>query len=190
MELSTLTAISPVDGRYRGKTAGLDRYFSEFALIRYRVKVEVEYFIALPELPLPQLASLSMELEGMKLTKAEIFERLRSIYSNFSIDDAKRIKEHESVTNHDVKAVEYFIKEKFDSMGLEKWKEFIQFGLTSQDINYTSLPMSVRRCSSRSFLCSTSSSPLSRSEPTNGPISPCSPRPTASQRRPHASAKR
>ena len=152
MELSTLTAISPVDGRYRGKTAGLDRYFSEFALIRYRVKVEVEYFIALAELPLPQLASLSMELEGMKLTKAEIFERLRSIYSNFSIDDAKRIKEHESVTNHDVKAVEYFIKEKFDSMGLEKWKEFIHFGLTSQDINNTSVPMSVRDALHESFI--------------------------------------
>ncbi len=152
MELSTLTAISPVDGRYRGKTAGLDRYFSEFALIRYRVKVEVEYFIALAELPLPQLASLSMELEGMELTKAEIFERLRSIYSNFSIDDAKRIKEHESVTNHDVKAVEYFIKEKFDSMGLEKWKEFIHFGLTSQDINNTSVPMSVRDALHESFI--------------------------------------
>ncbi len=152
MELSTLTAISPVDGRYRGKTAGLDRYFSEFALIRYRVKVEVEYFIALAELPLPQLASMSMELEGMKLTKAEIFERLRSIYSNFSIDDAKRIKEHESVTNHDVKAVEYFIKEKFDSMGLEKWKEFIHFGLTSQDINNTSVPMSVRDALHESFI--------------------------------------
>lgn len=152
MELSTLTAISPVDGRYRGKTAGLDRFFSEFALIRYRVKVEVEYFIALAELPLPQLASLSMELEGTKLTKAEIFERLRSIYSNFSIDDAKRIKEHESVTNHDVKAVEYFIKEKFDSMGLEKWKEFIHFGLTSQDINNTSVPMSVRDALHESFI--------------------------------------
>lgn len=152
MELSTLTAISPVDGRYRGKTAGLDRYFSEFALIRYRVKVEVEYFIALAELPLPQLASLSMELEGTKLTKAEIFERLRSIYKNFSLDDAKRIKEHESVTNHDVKAVEYFIKEKFDSMGLEKWKEFIHFGLTSQDINNTSVPMSVRDALHESFI--------------------------------------
>lgn len=152
MELSTLTAISPVDGRYRGKTAGLDRYFSEFALIRYRVKVEVEYFIALAELPLPQLASLSMELEGTKLTKAEIFERLRSIYKIFSLDDAKRIKEHESVTNHDVKAVEYFIKEKFDSMGLEKWKEFIHFGLTSQDINNTSVPMSVRDALHESFI--------------------------------------
>jgi adenylosuccinate lyase len=152
MELSTLTAISPVDGRYRGKTAGLDRYFSEFALIRYRVKVEVEYFIALAELPLPQLASLSMELEGTKLTKAEIFERLRSIYKILSLDDAKRIKEHESVTNHDVKAVEYFIKEKFDSMGLEKWKEFIHFGLTSQDINNTSVPMSVRDALHESFI--------------------------------------
>ena len=134
MELSTLTAISPVDGRYRSKTSGLDRYFSEFALIRYRVKVEVEYFIALCKLPLPQLAGVP----------AEALEKLPSLYEDFTEADAMRIKEHESVTNHDVKAVEYFLKERFDAMGLEQWKEFIHFGLTSQDINNTSVPMSVK----------------------------------------------
>lgn len=141
MELCALTAISPVDGRYRGKTENLDRYYSEYALIRYRVKVEVEYFIALAELPLPQLADLASPAYA---TREELFAALRSIYVNFSLDDARRVKEHESVTNHDVKAVEYLLKEKFDAMGLEKWKEFIHFGLTSQDINNTSVPMSVR----------------------------------------------
>ncbi len=152
MELSPLTAISPVDGRYRGKTAGLDNFFSEFALIRYRVKVEVEYFIALAELPLPQLVGLSMSLEGMNLTKDEIFKKLRGIYRNFTIADAERVKAHEAVTNHDVKAVEYYIKEEFDKMGLSRWKEFIHFGLTSQDINNTSVPMSVRDALHDSFL--------------------------------------
>lgn len=152
MELSSLTAISPVDGRYRSKTAGLDQYFSEFALIRYRVKVEIEYFIALCELPLPQLASITMTEGGRTLTKEEIFERLRSIYRNFTVEDAARVKAHEAVTNHDVKAVEYFIKEQFDAMGLEQWKEFIHFGLTSQDINNTSVPMSVRDALHESFL--------------------------------------
>ncbi len=152
MELSPLTAISPVDGRYRSKTADLDKYFSEFALIRYRVKVEVEYFIALAELPLPQLESLSMKADGKELSKEEIFSRLRDIYSNFTISDAERIKAHESVTNHDVKAVEYFLKEEFDRMGLQQWKEFIHFGLTSQDINNTSVPMSVRDAIHESFL--------------------------------------
>lgn len=152
MELSSLTAISPVDGRYRSKTAGLDQYFSEFALIRYRVKVEIEYFIALCELPLPQLASITMTDGGRTLTKEEIFERLRSIYRNFTVEDAARVKAHEAVTNHDVKAVEYFIKEQFDAMGLEQWKEFIHFGLTSQDINNTSVPMSVRDALHESFL--------------------------------------
>ena len=140
MELSALTAISPVDGRYRGKTSGLDLYFSEFALIRYRVKVEVEYFIALAELPLPQLAGVG-EVAGDAGT---LFARLRGIYENFTEADALRVKEHESVTNHDVKAVEYFLKEKFDEMGLSQWKEFIHFGLTSQDINNTAVPMSLR----------------------------------------------
>ena len=133
MELTTLTAISPIDGRYRGKCENLDRYFSEFALIRYRVKVEIEYFIA-----------LSATIEPLKAFDAKAFaEPLRDIYRNFSLDDARRIKEIESVTNHDVKAVEYFIKERFDALALTPFKEFIHFGLTSQDINNTSVPMSV-----------------------------------------------
>lgn len=134
MELNSLTAISPIDGRYRGKCAKLDEYFSEYALIRYRVRVEVEYFIALCEIPLPQLAG----------TDCNLFDSLRDIYRNFSVADAQRIKDIESVTNHDVKAVEYFLKEKFDILGLEKHKEFIHFGLTSQDINNTSVPLSVK----------------------------------------------
>lgn len=134
MNLSTLTAISPIDGRYRGKTESLDAYFSEFALIRYRVKVEVEYFIALCELPLPQLSSVS----------SDVFADLRAIYENFTVEDAQRIKDIESVTNHDVKAVEYFLKEKFDALNLGECKEFIHFGLTSQDINNTSVPMSIK----------------------------------------------
>jgi len=133
LKLTELTAISPVDGRYRGKCERLDEYFSEYALIRYRVKVEIEYFIALCELPLPALASVP----------ADVFGKLRAIYEQFSVEDALRIKEIESVTNHDVKAVEYFLKEKFDVLGLEKTKEYIHFGLTSQDINNTSVPMSI-----------------------------------------------
>lgn len=134
MNLSSLTAISPIDGRYRAKAEQLDLYFSEFALIRYRVKVEVEYFIALCKIPLPQLSSVD----------SNKFEDLRKIYENFSIENAQHIKEIESVTNHDVKAVEYFLKEKFDDMGLHQYKEFIHFGLTSQDINNTSIPMSIK----------------------------------------------
>lgn len=134
MDLSTLTAISPIDGRYRGKAESLDAYFSEYALIRYRVKVEVEYFIALCELPLPQLSGVS----------ADVYDALRAIYGNFTLEDAQRIKDIESITNHDVKAVEYFLKEKFDVLGLAEYKEFIHFGLTSQDINNTSVPMSVK----------------------------------------------
>ncbi len=134
MDLCTLTAISPIDGRYRSKTESLDVYFSEFALIKYRVKVEVEYFIALCELPLPQLQGVSQSL----------FADLRAIYENFSLEDAQRIKDIESVTNHDVKAVEYFLKERFDALNLSDFKEFIHFGLTSQDINNTSVPMSVK----------------------------------------------
>lgn len=133
MELTELTAISPIDGSYRGKCLPLDEYFSEYALIRYRVRVEIEYFIALCEIPLPQLEGIDKK----------VFPRLRKIYKNFSIDDAKRIKEIESVTNHDVKAVEYFLKENFDKLGMEAHKEFIHFGLTSQDINNTSVPMSI-----------------------------------------------
>ncbi|MCH5346789.1 MAG: adenylosuccinate lyase [Muribaculaceae bacterium] len=133
MVLSQLTAISPVDGRYRGKCEALDNYFSEYALIKYRVKVEVEYFIALCQIPLAPLAGVN----------SDTFEQLRDIYRNFSLADAERIKEIESVTNHDVKAVEYFLKEKFDAIGLADVKEFIHFGLTSQDINNTSVPMSI-----------------------------------------------
>lgn len=134
MALSTLTAISPIDGRYRSKAEVLENYYSEYALIRYRVKVEIEYFIALCELPLPQLAGID---------KA-IFPTLREIYTNFSVEDAQKVKDIESVTNHDVKAVEYFIKEKFDALKLDAYKEFIHFGLTSQDINNTSVPMLIR----------------------------------------------
>ncbi len=134
MSLSSLTAISPIDGRYRGKVEVLENYYSEYALIRYRVKVEIEYFIALCKLPLPQLAGVDHALFG----------ELRDIYAKFSVDDAQRVKDIESVTNHDVKAVEYFIKEQFDRLGLAQYKEFIHFGLTSQDINNTSVPMLVR----------------------------------------------
>lgn len=134
MELNSLTAISPVDGRYRSKCEALDLYFSEYALIRYRVRVEVEYFIALCNIPLPQLTGIN----------PEVFPELREIYLNFSLSDAERIKDIETTTNHDVKAVEYFLKERFDQLGLEPYKEFIHFGLTSQDINNTAVPMSVR----------------------------------------------
>ena len=135
MKLDLLTAISPVDGRYRSKTEKLAGYFSEYALIRYRVRVEIEYFIALCELPLPQLKSFDQGL----------FSRLRDIYLQFSEQDAQRIKDIEKTTNHDVKAVEYFIKEEFDKIGgLDAYKEFIHFGLTSQDINNTSVPLSVK----------------------------------------------
>lgn len=134
MNLSSLTAISPIDGRYRNKTEELSIYFSEFALIKYRVKVEVEYFIALCELPLPQLTNAN----------SSIFPSLRNIIETFSEQDALHIKEIEKVTNHDVKAVEYFIKEKFDKLQLSEYKEFIHFGLTSQDINNTSVPLSIK----------------------------------------------
>ena len=135
MELDILTAISPIDGRYRSKTEKLADYFSEYALIRYRVRVEIEYFITLCELPLPQLKEFDNSL----------FDRLRDIYRNFSTADAARVKEIERTTNHDVKAVEYFIKEQFDAIGgLDSYKEFIHFGLTSQDINNTSVPLSMK----------------------------------------------
>ena len=135
MELSLLTAISPIDGRYRGKTEALAEYFSEYALIRYRVRVEIEYFIALCELPLPQLENFNHKL----------FDQLRDIYRNLTPAEAQRVKDIEKVTNHDVKAVEYFIKEELDKIGgFEKYKEFIHFGLTSQDINNTSVPLSVK----------------------------------------------
>lgn len=130
-----LTAISPIDGRYRGKTEALAGYFSEFALIRYRVRVEIEYFITLCELPLPQLATMDHGL----------FPRLRAIYEDFSERDAARVKTIEQTTNHDVKAVEYFIKEKLDEIGgMDSYKEFVHFGLTSQDINNTSVPLALK----------------------------------------------
>ena len=135
MDLSLLTAISPIDGRYRTKTDPLADYFSEYALIRYRVRVEIEYFIALCELPLPQLKDFNRSL----------FEPLRDLYRNFSESDAQRVKDIEKVTNHDVKAVEYFIKERLDDMGgFDRYKEFIHFGLTSQDINNTAVPLSMK----------------------------------------------
>ena len=134
MSISSLNAISPIDGRYRNKVEQLAPYFSEEALIKYRVLVEIEYFIALCEIPLPQLADFNTDL----------FEDLRAIYKNFTAIDASAIKEIENVTNHDVKAVEYFIKEKFDALNISKYKEFIHFGLTSQDINNTAIPLSIK----------------------------------------------
>ncbi len=134
MPLNELNAISPIDGRYRSKVNELGNYFSEEALIKYRVLVEIEYFIALCELALPQL----------KDVKIEQFKDLRDIYQNFTLEDALTIKSIEKVTNHDVKAVEYFIKEKFNSLGLKEYKEFIHFGLTSQDINNTAIPLSIK----------------------------------------------
>ncbi|EFB92181.1 adenylosuccinate lyase [Prevotella bivia] len=135
MNLDLLTAVSPIDGRYRNKTEQLANYFSEYALIRYRVRVEIEYFITLCELPLPQLSNFDHLL----------FDALRNIYRNFTEVEAQRVKDIEKVTNHDVKAVEYFIKEAFDKIGgLDAYKEFIHFGLTSQDINNTSVPLSIK----------------------------------------------
>lgn len=134
MELSSLTAVSPVDGRYAGKTEILREYFSEFALIRYRIRVEIEYFIALCEIPLPQLADFDRSLFG----------KLRDIYRTITPEEAMRVKEIEKVTNHDVKAIEYYIKEHFKTLGISKWGEFVHFGLTSQDINNTSVPLSFK----------------------------------------------
>ena len=143
MELNLLTAISPIDGRYRGKTEPLSEYFSEYALVRYRVRVEIEYFIALCELPLPQLQDFNHDR----------FEAMRDIYRQFTPADAQRVKDIEAVTNHDVKAVEYFIKERLDQMGgFENYKEFIHFGLTSQDINNTSVPLSVKEVIEQVYL--------------------------------------
>ena len=134
MSLNALTAISPIDGRYTSKTEKLQQYFSESALIKYRIQVEVEYFISLCELPLTQLQNFP----------SDKFQDLRNLYQNFSIDSAERIKDIESITNHDVKAVEYLIKEEFDKLELSKYKEFIHFGLTSQDINNTAVPLSIK----------------------------------------------
>ncbi len=131
MNLSTLTAISPIDGRYRRQVNQLADFFSEYALIKYRIRVEIEYFIALCELPLPQLVEID----------EDAYPQLRAIYQNFSLADAEKVKEIEQITNHDVKAVEYFIKEKFKILSLEKYQEFVHFGLTSQDINNTAIPL-------------------------------------------------
>ena len=131
----SLIAVSPIDGRYASKTSELQNYFSEYALMKYRVRVEIEYYIAICELPLPQLVGVDHAL----------FPKFREIYQNFSLEDAQRVKDIESVTNHDVKAIEYFIKEKFDAIGgLEQYKEFVHFGLTSQDINNTSFPLMIK----------------------------------------------
>ncbi|MES2621173.1 MAG: adenylosuccinate lyase [Bacteroidota bacterium] len=142
MQLNPLTAISPVDGRYRNKTEELANYFSEYALIKYRVQVEVEYFIGLCEIPLPQLSDFPMKH----------FSSLRNLMVNFSETDAQTIKDTEKITNHDVKAVEYFLKEKFETLGLDKWKEFIHFGLTSQDINNTAIPLSFKEANEQLYL--------------------------------------
>jgi len=142
MNLNALTAISPVDGRYRRAGKELAAYFSEYALIKYRVRVEIEYFIALCEIPLPQLQNVDKS----------IFTSLRDVYLNFSKEDAQAIKDIEKVTNHDVKAVEYFIKEKFDALNLAEFKEFIHFGLTSQDINNTSVPLSLKEAVLEQYL--------------------------------------
>jgi adenylosuccinate lyase len=140
--MHSLEAVSPIDGRYSAKTQELKNYFSESSLIRYRVKVEIEYFIALCKLPLPQLENVN----------ATVFPDLRKLYKDFSLEDAKAVKKIESVTNHDVKAVEYFIKEKMDELGLTDAKEFIHFGLTSQDINNTAVPLSLKNALERVYL--------------------------------------
>ncbi|MEM6720624.1 MAG: adenylosuccinate lyase [Bacteroidota bacterium] len=142
MTLTPLNAISPIDGRYRSKTIALANYFSEESLIKYRVLVEIEYFIALCTIPLPQLEDFD----------ASLFDDLRAIYENFSAEDAQAIKEIEKVTNHDVKAVEYFIKEKFDQLNISAYKEFIHFGLTSQDINNTAIPLSIKEAIQQVYL--------------------------------------
>src|SRR5580704_1680521 len=142
MTLTPLSAISPIDGRYRNTTAKLAAYFSEFALIKYRVFVEIEYFIALCDHPLPQLQGFDKKVS----------EKLRAVYQNFSEKDAQDIKDIEKITNHDVKAVEYFIKKEFDKLRLEQYKEFIHFGLTSQDINNTSIPYTFKLAVNETYL--------------------------------------
>ena len=149
IELDSLTAVSPVDGRYASKTSTLRNYFSEYALIRYRTRVEIEYFIALCGIPLPQLSDFG---DGTGMTKKLLWEELRKVYKEMSPEDASRVKEIEKVTNHDVKAVEYFIKEKFDNLGLSRWKEFIHFGLTSQDINNTSQPLMLKEALENEYI--------------------------------------
>ena len=142
MSLTPLNAVSPIDGRYRSKTKSLSNYFSEEALIKYRVLVEIEYFVALCEANLPQLKGVN----------PIVFDSLRNLYKNFTTADAQWIKETEKITNHDVKAVEYFIKEKFEALGLSQYKEFIHFGLTSQDINNTAIPLSTKEAFQEVYL--------------------------------------
>lgn len=148
-ELNPLTAVSPTDGRYASKTSSLRRYFSEYALIRYRTRVEIEYFIALCGIPLPQLQGFG---EGTGKTREELFVELRKIYEDMLPEDAARVKEIEKTTNHDVKAVEYHIKEQFDRIDLSAWKEFIHFGLTSQDINNTAQPLMLKEALENEYI--------------------------------------
>ena len=148
-EINSLLAVSPVDGRYAAKTAPLRRYFSESAFIRYRTRVEVEYFIALCELPLPQLTGFG---DGTGRRKADLFGELRRLYQDMTPEEASRVKDIEKITNHDVKAVEYYLKEKFDGLGLSKWKEFIHFGLTSQDINNTAQPLMLKEALENEYI--------------------------------------
>ena len=149
MDFHSLLAVSPIDGRYAAKTASLRQYFSEFALIRNRVRVEVEYFIALCEIPLPQLSDFG---EGTGLTRDELFARLRMLYQAMTPEDARKVKDIEKITNHDVKAVEYFIKENFKALGISRWQEFVHFGLTSQDINNTSQPLMLKEALENEYI--------------------------------------
>lgn len=149
MDFHSLLAVSPIDGRYAAKTASLRQYFSEFALIRNRVRVEVEYFITLCEIPLPQLADFG---EGTGMSRDELFTRLRQFYQSMTPEDAQKVKDIEKITNHDVKAVEYFIKEKFKALGISRWQEFVHFGLTSQDINNTSQPLMLKEALENEYI--------------------------------------
>lgn len=149
MDFHSLLAVSPIDGRYAAKTASLRQYFSEFALIRNRVRVEVEYFITLCEIPLPQLADFG---EGAGMSRDELFTRLRQLYQSMTPEDAQKVKDIEKITNHDVKAVEYFIKEKFKALGISRWQEFVHFGLTSQDINNTSQPLMLKEALENEYI--------------------------------------
>lgn len=149
MDFHSLLAVSPIDGRYAAKTSSLRQYFSEFALIRNRVRVEVEYFITLCEIPLPQLADFG---EGTGMSRDELFTRLRQLYQSMTPEDAQKVKDIEKITNHDVKAVEYFIKEKFKALGISRWQEFVHFGLTSQDINNTSQPLMLKEALENEYI--------------------------------------
>ena len=149
MDLNSLLAVSPIDGRYAAKTAALRQYFSEFAFIRNRVRVEVEYFIALCGIPLPQLADFG---EGTGKTREELFASLRGLYQTMTPEDAQKVKDIEKITNHDVKAVEYFIKENFKALGISRWQEFVHFGLTSQDINNTAQPLMLKEALENEYL--------------------------------------